>query len=217
MIFFPSGTYLVSKPIIPYYYTQLIGDAKNKPTLLASAGFTGMAVIGTHNYIPRVHTSLTVPYSDADPYIDGGGGAQWWVSKNYLVLYYAHFIDQFHRLTRTTCKHGACSGVCLPSLTVNSFKSIRNFVIDLRQMPATASATGLHWQVSQATSLTNVVVEMSDAADTAHQGIFMENGSGGFMGDLVFNGGKFGIWVGNQQFTVRNVEFNNAKVGFLAI
>jgi hypothetical protein len=23
--------------------------------------------------------------------------------------------------------------------------------------------------------------------------------SGGFMGDLVFNGGKFGMWVGNQQ------------------
>jgi glucan 1,3-beta-glucosidase len=30
----------------------------------------------------------------------------------------------------------------------------------------------------------------------------MENGSGGFMGDLVFNGGKFGIWVGNQQSVV---------------
>jgi len=31
------------------------------------------------------------------------------------------------------------------------------------------------------------------------------------MGDLVFNGGKFGMWVGNQQFTVRNVTFNNAQ------
>jgi glucan 1,3-beta-glucosidase len=29
--------------------------------------------------------------------------------------------------------------------------------------------------------------------------MFMENGSGGFMGDLVFNGGHFGLWVGNQQ------------------
>jgi hypothetical protein len=38
--------YLVSKPIIPYYYTQLIGDAKKPPTLLASSTFTGMAVIG---------------------------------------------------------------------------------------------------------------------------------------------------------------------------
>jgi len=31
------------------------------------------------------------------------------------------------------------------------------------------------------------------------------------MGDLVFNGGKFGMWVGNQQFTVRNVTINNAQ------
>ncbi|GJJ08010.1 hypothetical protein Clacol_002217 [Clathrus columnatus] len=54
---------------------------------------------------------------------------------------------------------------------------------------------------------------MSTASNTAHQGIFMENGSGGFFGDLVFNGGKFGIWVGNQQFTIRNVTFNNAQTG----
>jgi glucan 1,3-beta-glucosidase len=56
----------------------------------------------------------------------------------------------------------------------------------------------------------------------------MENGSGGMMGDLIFNGGKYGTfihvartsltdriysgaWVGNQQFTVRNVTFNNAQ------
>jgi hypothetical protein len=39
-------TYLVSKPIIPYYYTQLVGDAKDIPTLLAASNFAGMAVIG---------------------------------------------------------------------------------------------------------------------------------------------------------------------------
>jgi len=56
----------------------------------------------------------------------------------------------------------------------------------------------------------NIVVHMSTDPNTAHQGIFMENGrsisvfhlsitliltlcvisSGGFLGDLVFNGGK---------------------------
>lgn len=40
------STYLVSTPIIALYYTQLIGDARNPPTLLAAAGFSGMAVIG---------------------------------------------------------------------------------------------------------------------------------------------------------------------------
>ncbi|KAF9228585.1 glycoside hydrolase family 55 protein [Gyrodon lividus] len=93
----------------------------------------------------------------------------------------------------------------------NFYRSIRNFVIDLTQTPATASSTGIHWQVSQATSLVNVVVNMSTEPNTNHQGLFMENGSGGFMGDIVFNGGKFGIWVGNQQFTVRNITVNNAN------
>ena len=30
---------------------------------------------------------------------------------------------------------------------------------------------------------------------------------------MVFNGGKFGMWVGNQQFTVRNVTMNNCNTG----
>ncbi|KAH9901618.1 exo-beta-1,3-glucanase [Cubamyces lactineus] len=163
VVYFPQGTYKVSQPLIAYYYTQLIGDARNPPTLLADASFTGMAVI------------------DADPYIPNGNGAQWYVNQN------------------------------------NFFRSVRNFVIDLRQMPASASATGIHWQVSQATSLMNIVFEMSTAAGNAHQGIWMENGSGGFMGDMVFNGGKYGMWVGNQQFTVRNVTMNNADTAIYSI
>ncbi|KAH9857052.1 exo-beta-1,3-glucanase [Lenzites betulinus] len=161
VVFFPAGCARLAR--IAYYYTQFIGDARNPPTLLADASFTGMAVI------------------DADPYIPNGSGAQWYVNQN------------------------------------NFFRSVRNFVIDLRQMPASASATGIHWQVSQATSLMNIVFEMSTAAGNAHQGIWMENGSGGFMGDLVFNGGKFGMWVGNQQFTVRNVTVNNADTAIFSI
>jgi glucan 1,3-beta-glucosidase len=76
-----------------------------------------------------------------------------------------------------------------------------------------AGATGIHWQVSQSTSLVNIRVDMSTASGNNHQGMFMENGSGGFMGDLVFNGGKYGIWIGNQQFTVRNITINNAQTG----
>ncbi|KAJ7445698.1 exo-beta-1,3-glucanase [Mycena galericulata] len=145
VVFFPSGTYLVSGSIVAYYYTQLIGDAKNPPTLLAAASFSDIAVI------------------DVDPYLPGG--AQWYTNQNNLC-----------GLLRSFCQ-----------------------------------GTGIHWQVAQATSLMNIVINMSTASNTAHQGIWMENGSGGFMGDMVFNGGKFGMWVGNQQFTVRNVTFNNAN------
>ena len=47
---------------------------------------------------------------------------------------------------------------------------MRNLIIDLRQVPSGSKAIGLHWQVAQATSLVNVVVEMSTASGTNHQG-----------------------------------------------
>ncbi|KAG1748973.1 glycoside hydrolase family 55 protein [Suillus paluster] len=144
VVYFPAGDYLVSSPLQAYYYTVMVGDARTPPTLLASANFTGMAVI------------------DADPY--GTNGANWYTNQ-----------DSFYR-------------------------SVRNFVIDLTRMPASASATGIHWQVSQSTSLVNVVVNMSTKPGNNHQGM-----SGGFMGDIVFNGGKYGIWVGNQQYGTRCV------------
>lgn len=46
----------------------------------------------------------------------------------------------------------------------------------ITRVPAEKSqGTGLHWQVSQATSLINIVVHMSTAANTAHQGLFIRN------------------------------------------
>jgi len=54
-----------------------------------------------------------------------------------------------------------------------SFRSIRNLVIDMRQVPPNKRVNGLHWQVSQATSLTNIVVEMSQAPGNKHQGILL--------------------------------------------
>ncbi|KAJ7632166.1 exo-beta-1,3-glucanase [Roridomyces roridus] len=166
LVYFPAGTYLVSNSIIAYYYTQLVGDPKNPPTLLAASTFTDLAVI------------------DADPY---GADGNWYPNTN------------------------------------NFFRSVRNFIIDVRGVPApdpparTAQGTGIHWQVAQATSLINIQFLMSEDPADGHQGIWMENGSGGFMGDLTFNGGLLGMWVGNQQFTVRNVTFNNAQTAIQAV
>ncbi len=48
------------------------------------------------------------------------------------------------------------------------------------QMPPTAGA-GIHWQVAQATSLQNIVFNLRSDPGTKQLGIFMDNGSGGFM------------------------------------
>ena len=90
----------------------------------------------------------------------------------------------------------------------NFYRQIRNFIIDISGAPGDAS--GIHWQVSQATSLQNIVFNMAKGEAGAKQkGIFQDNGSGGFMTDLVFNGGAIGAFLGSQQFTTRNLTFND--------
>ncbi|KAI9660464.1 MAG: hypothetical protein M1821_009814 [Bathelium mastoideum] len=159
IVYFPPGKYKVTKPIVQYYFTQLVGDATDPPTLLADASFTGMAVI------------------DSDPYEDNG--ANWYVNQN------------------------------------NFYRQVRNFVIDITALPSSEGA-GIHWQVAQATSLQNITFNMVKDTSSANQqkGIFMDNGSGGFMSDLTFNGGGFGAWLGNQQFTTRNLVFNGCNTAF---
>ena len=156
LVFFPPGKYVVSAPIIQFYYTQLVGDASSPPTLVASPAFEGMAVI------------------DADPYDNQGNN--WWINQN------------------------------------NFFRQVRNFVIDLTQMPPNKGA-GIHWQVAQATSLQNIVFNMRQDGGEANKqiGIFMDNGSGGFMADLTFVGGQYGAFLGSQQFTTRNLTFRHCQ------
>lgn len=156
IVYFPPGTYMVSSPIIQYYYTQFIGDALTIPTIKASSDFQGIAVI------------------DSDPY--GDGGVNWYTNQN------------------------------------NFYRQVRNFVIDLTGLSMSTGA-GIHWQVAQATSLQNIVFNMVEGggSNNKQQGIFMDNGSGGFMNDLVFNGGNYGAFFGNQQFTTRNLTFNNCN------
>lgn len=78
--------------------------------------------------------------------------------------------------------------------------------------------TGIHWQAAQATTLQNLVFNMPKAktakggsTNVTHVGIFMENGSGGFVSDLVFNGGAIGWRAGSQQYTARSMLFNDCQ------
>ncbi|UJO13497.1 Glucan 1,3-beta-glucosidase [Fulvia fulva] len=151
IVYFPAGTYLISKPVKMFYYTQMIGDATNKPVIKASANFAGMAVL------------------DADPYEPSG--QNWYINQN------------------------------------NFFRQVRNFQIDLTG--STDTATGIHWQVAQATSLQNIDFKMKKGSN--QQGIFMDNGSGGWMSDLTFTGGRYGAFLGSQQFTSRNLVFTDCS------
>ncbi|KAK2013597.1 pectin lyase-like protein [Colletotrichum eremochloae] len=100
------------------------------------------------------------------------------------------------------------------------FRGIRNMVFDLTEMPSATDEhgqklvpTGIHWQVSQACSLHNLYFKMPTAAAAGdkltHVGIFTENGSGGFVSDLEFEGGAIGWRVGSQQYTATSLKFTN--------
>ncbi|KXG46668.1 Pectin lyase fold/virulence factor [Penicillium griseofulvum] len=92
----------------------------------------------------------------------------------------------------------------------NFLRSIRNFKIDIRLTDPSAYVCAIHWQVAQGTSLENIEFYMlynTDVPENTQQGIYMENGSGGYLADLTFVGGNFGAYFGNQQFTTSQLVF----------
>lgn len=50
IVYFPPGTYLISSTIPLPFGTQVIGDAINRPTLVASPQFVGLGVLSTDEY-----------------------------------------------------------------------------------------------------------------------------------------------------------------------
>ncbi|CAF4337533.1 unnamed protein product [Rotaria sp. Silwood2] len=91
--------------------------------------------------------------------------------------------------------------------TNNFFREIRNLRVDMTRIHPNRSVSGVHWPVGQATALQNLVIEMSREERTQHRGLWIESGSGGFMSDLTFYGGQICAFLGNQQFTSRNMAF----------
>ncbi|KXT10523.1 hypothetical protein AC579_2363 [Pseudocercospora musae] len=158
IVYVPAGTYMISKPVVMWYYTHFIGDANNLPTLKATSGFSGIGVL------------------DTDPYIIYQ--QQWYTNQN------------------------------------NFWRNVRNLIIDTTNVPSGTSVHGVHWQVSQATTMQNVVFVMPIGGDNPqHLGIFMDNGSSLFLEDLIFIGGQYGLFAGNQQYNMRNLTFYNCDTG----
>jgi glucan 1,3-beta-glucosidase len=51
IVYFPPGTYAISKPIIQYYFTSFIGEPKNRAVIKPLPNFDGIALIDTNFYI----------------------------------------------------------------------------------------------------------------------------------------------------------------------
>ena len=121
VVYIPSGTYLIGKPIVFYYMTQLIGNPQNLPVLKAASYLDALALIDAS------------PYSNQD-------GAPGWTSTNVFL------------------------------------RQIRNLVIDGTAVPTNRGFQGIHWPASQATTIQNVKIRMTESSTSGHAGIFVENG-----------------------------------------
>jgi hypothetical protein len=57
IIYFPPGDYLISKPIMQYYFTVMVGHPTSRPRIIGSENFRGIALIDTNRYfedgVPR--------------------------------------------------------------------------------------------------------------------------------------------------------------------
>ena len=119
LVYFPSGTYVISSPIFDYYNTIIAGNPNSLPVLKASSSFDGGYLI------------------DGDPY-------------------FGEFLNW-------------------PATTV-FWRQVRNLVLDTTDVAANREISGIHWPTAQATSLQNMVFELSADEGTQHQGIFCESG-----------------------------------------
>lgn len=93
--------------------------------------------------------------------------------------------------------------------TNDFYKEIRHLTLDLSA--SSQGGAAIHWPVAQATLLQGLIITMSSSSGSNQVGIFTESGSGGFMGDITFNGGNIGLNVGNQQFESRGMTFNGCQ------
>ncbi|KAJ7863576.1 exo-beta-1,3-glucanase [Mycena leptocephala] len=165
--------------------------------------------------------NLTCQSSSVEPALVYFPAGKYLVTKPITPYYYTALVGDFKSPPHLIAR-GDFAGIAIIDADIYSgaqsnwrvdldySRSIRNFVIDTTNIPADQFGTGIHWQVGQATSLINLNFQLSTASGNKHQGIFMENGSGGFMADLTINGGAFGLWISNQQFTIQNVKITNA-------
>lgn len=96
--------------------------------------------------------------------------------------------------------------------TDNFYIGMKNLILVSTELSASTPFTLLDWSVSQATQITNVKFDMPDSSQ--HTGMAMpEGGSGTMIGNLLFQGGLYGINMNNQQYLIKDTTFDGCNVG----
>lgn len=141
IVYFPPGTYLVSKPLIQLYYTHMIGDVVSPPTIKASANFTGIAVI------------------DANPYGPNGNA---WTNQNNFFRQVRNFVIDLTAQPFTTG-----TGI---HWQVAQATSLQNMVFNMRTDGGTANARTFPYPTSKASANSTCSQNKVSLLRTAQEG-----------------------------------------------
>jgi len=148
-------------------------------------------LVGNPNALPTLKAAphfAGIGVVGSNVYVPGGSGVQWYISQSNFYRQIRNFITDISACPNTTPDGFGASPIRGIDKASNAPESSYRYPLALRT----------------ATSLQNIRFVMSRAEGTTHIGVFMENGSGGFLGDLTFVGGAIGTRCGSQQFTPRN-------------
>lgn len=104
IVYFPAGTYVISSPIIDYYFTQLVGNPNSPAVLQATSSFTGIGLI------------------DGDQY--QSNGKEGWLSTNVFLRQIRNLVIDMTNIPGTT----AATGIHWPT---SQATSLQNVVVNL--------------------------------------------------------------------------------------
>jgi glucan 1,3-beta-glucosidase len=87
LVYFPPGTYLISQPILQYYYTQFVGNPDSRPIIKGTRNFKGIALFDNNYYIPD------------------GNGDQWYVNQSNFFRQIRNFVFDMTGMNKTNTQN----------------------------------------------------------------------------------------------------------------
>jgi hypothetical protein len=118
VVYFPGGTYLVSRPIVQLYNTQFVGNPNDRPTLRASADFSGIGVIDSNIYIPggKLKSTTALINLSFQSNVRAASGAQWYIPQSNFYRQVRNFVVDISGCPNSTPDG---FGKTLPQFTVS--------------------------------------------------------------------------------------------------
>jgi len=173
----------------------MIGDAQNPPTLKATANFAGFGLIdGNHYYSENLN----------------------WISTNVFYRQVRNFVIDTTNIAPRT----AATGMHWPTSQATSIMNVKF------NMPVGNGVVHVGLFIESGTprepKQTRGVPEADNLPQRRNVPPFaawlrraneITGGSAGFLSDLTFVGGATGASLGNQQYTMRNLVFQNCGTG----